>query len=116
MDFRRRHAVGYLHLASRSRRRRRTNVFGSPAFLHLSGRLHGSVPHRARAMQVSGRGRPASTMRAMIVDVHTHAPRFKTKEEAARAQSPTERAPMRPDRPDPQGVTWDDYLAAMQFV
>src|SRR5436190_383484 len=52
----------------------------------------------------------------MIVDVHTHAPRFKTKEEAARAQPPTDRVPMRPDRPDSEVVTWEDYLAAMQFV
>src|SRR5919199_46085 len=60
--------------------------------------------------------RPASTMPAMIVDVHTHAPRFQTKEEALSAQLPTERAPMRPDRPDPQAVTWDEYLQAMQYV
>src|SRR5205823_1976476 len=55
-------------------------------------------------------------MRAMIVDVHTHAPRFQTQAEALRARPATDRAPMRPDRPDPEGVTWDDYLQAMQFV
>jgi predicted TIM-barrel fold metal-dependent hydrolase len=55
-------------------------------------------------------------MRAMIVDVHTHAPRFRTKEDAQRGQSPSERAPMRPDRPDPEAVTWDDYFAAMEYV
>src|SRR5438105_8880610 len=55
-------------------------------------------------------------MRAMIVDVHTHAPRYRTKEDAQRVQLPSERAPMRPDRADPEAVTWDDYLAAMQYV
>src|SRR5207248_2695814 len=59
--------------------------------------------------------RPA-TMLAMIVDVHTHAPRFETKEAALHAQAPTERVPMRPDRPDPEAVTWDEYLNAMDYV
>lgn len=27
-----------------------------------------------------------------------------------------DRAPMRPDRPDPAGITWDDYMASMAFV
>jgi predicted TIM-barrel fold metal-dependent hydrolase len=52
----------------------------------------------------------------MIVDVHTHTPRFRTKAEAAAAPPRTDRAPMRPDRPDPEAVTWDDYLAAMAYV
>ena len=51
----------------------------------------------------------------MIVDVHTHAPRQRTA--SATAAVPTsDRAAMRPDRPDPAGVTWDDYLAAMAVV
>jgi uncharacterized protein len=52
----------------------------------------------------------------MIIDVHTHTPRFRTKPEQPVAGGPIERAPMRPDRPDPQQVTWDEYLAAMEFV
>ena len=51
----------------------------------------------------------------MIVDVHTHAPRRRTAAATA-AVSTSDRAPMRPDRPDPAGVTWDDYLAAMAVV
>ena len=51
----------------------------------------------------------------MIVDVHTHTPRFKERPAAPPATS-GERAPMRPDRPDPAAVTWDDYMAAMAFV
>jgi predicted TIM-barrel fold metal-dependent hydrolase len=55
----------------------------------------------------------------MIVDIHTHTPRFKTRAEAQAHASSTgrgDRAPMRPDRPDPEQTTWDDYLAAMQYV
>ena len=48
----------------------------------------------------------------MIVDVHTHTPRLRTAADAAAQRDSRDRAPMRPDRPDPQGVTWDDYLAA----
>ncbi len=51
----------------------------------------------------------------MIVDVHTHAPRRRTASATA-AVSTSDRAAMRPDRPDPAGVTWDDYLAAMAVV
>lgn len=50
----------------------------------------------------------------MIIDVHTHAPRFRTRAEADAAPPPPETgAPMRPDRPDPSRVTWDDHVAAM---
>lgn len=52
----------------------------------------------------------------MIIDVHTHTPRIRKREEQLAATGSHERAPMRPDRPDPQGVTWDDYLAAMEHV
>lgn len=55
----------------------------------------------------------------MIIDVHTHTPRFRTQAEAdaALAYVPNaERAPMRPDRPDPDRVTWDEYMKAMEFV
>jgi predicted TIM-barrel fold metal-dependent hydrolase len=51
----------------------------------------------------------------MIVDVHTHTPRFKSRE-GARAAVRLDRVPMRPDRPDPEVVAWDDYLAAVAFV
>ena len=53
----------------------------------------------------------------MIVDVHTHAPRQRTAPATPTADIPSsDRAAMRPDRPDPAGVTWDDYLAAMAVV
>ena len=55
-------------------------------------------------------------MRAMIVDIHTHAPRFRTAAEVPAAPAALDRAPMRPDRPDPESTTWGDYLAAMQYV
>ncbi len=54
----------------------------------------------------------------MIVDVHTHTPRYRTlpsPEEAAFFRRP-DMAPMRPDRPNPEAYTWDDYMAAMQPV
>lgn len=51
----------------------------------------------------------------MIVDVHTHVPRYQTREEVGQIGTP-DRAPMRPDRPDATAVTWDDYLAAMAVV
>ncbi len=50
----------------------------------------------------------------MIIDVHTHAPRHRVR--------PTGRiggadvAPMRPDKPNPEDYTWDDYLEAMRPV
>lgn len=74
----------------------------------------------------------------MIIDVHTHTPRFKDRgaalsgepesERESRAENATrpggagpdlrapERAQMRPDRPDPETVTWQDYLDAMEYV
>ncbi|MBI3971506.1 MAG: amidohydrolase family protein [Chloroflexi bacterium] len=52
----------------------------------------------------------------MIVDVHTHAPRFKQKPEQPSSGPRANRAPMRPDRPDPELITWDEYLDAMAFV
>lgn len=53
----------------------------------------------------------------MIIDVHTHAPRYRTRAEADAAPAPAaSAAPMRPDRPDPSRVTWDDYLEAMRPV
>ena len=55
-------------------------------------------------------------MRRMIVDVHTHAPRLRTKPEADQVSRRPDRVPMRPDRPDPEATTWDDYVAAMQYV
>lgn len=47
----------------------------------------------------------------MIVDVHTHTPRHRTKPSGR--VSATDSAPMRPDKPDPSNYTWDDYLAAL---
>ncbi len=53
----------------------------------------------------------------MIVDIHTHTPRFKTRAEVQPAAAARgDRAPMRPDRPDAELTTWDDYLAAMEYV
>jgi predicted TIM-barrel fold metal-dependent hydrolase len=57
----------------------------------------------------------------MIVDVHTHTPRYREApppgpgehEQARRRRSA---APMRPDRPDPERITWADYLDAMRYV
>lgn len=53
----------------------------------------------------------------MIIDVHTHTPRYRTKADAD-AAPPTgmANAPMRPDRPDPSRITWDEYMEAMQAV
>ncbi len=45
----------------------------------------------------------------MIVDVHTHPPR-------ERRGAATQRAAARPDRPDAEVVTEEDYLRAMAFV
>ncbi|MGH2460749.1 MAG: amidohydrolase family protein, partial [Chloroflexota bacterium] len=50
----------------------------------------------------------------MITDIHTHTPRHRVR--------PTGRiggadvAPMRPDKPNPEDYTWDDYLEAMRPV
>lgn len=44
----------------------------------------------------------------MIVDVHTHAPRHRTRPERLAVSG--EMVPMRPDRPNPAAYTWDDYL------
>ncbi|MSQ42938.1 MAG: amidohydrolase [Chloroflexi bacterium] len=53
----------------------------------------------------------------MIIDVHTHTPRYRTKADAEDAPpSATANAPMRPDRPDPSRITWDEYVEAMQAV
>src|SRR5688572_31119279 len=43
----------------------------------------------------------------MIVDIHTHTPRVRSSEG---------RAPARPDRPDTEVVTAEDYMRAMEFV
>lgn len=61
----------------------------------------------------------------MIVDVHTHGPRERPASAAhpaasagrtAASKEGSSSAPMRPDRPDPEHVTLDDYLAAMDYV
>ncbi|HEX2036609.1 MAG TPA: amidohydrolase family protein [Chloroflexota bacterium] len=53
----------------------------------------------------------------MIIDVHTHTPQRRDAGQALPpATSRVDRAPMRPDRADPQGMTWDDYLKAMEYV
>ncbi len=53
----------------------------------------------------------------MIIDVHTHTPRYRTKADAdAAPPSVMANAPMRPDRPDPSRITWDEYMEAMQAV
>ena len=53
----------------------------------------------------------------MIIDVHTHTPRYRTKADAdAAPPSVMANAPMRPDRPDPSRITWDEYMEAMKAV
>jgi uncharacterized protein len=54
----------------------------------------------------------------MRIDIHTHTPRHRERppEGTGGWSAGQERAPMRPDRPDPGTVTWDDYLQAMAYV
>jgi predicted TIM-barrel fold metal-dependent hydrolase len=54
----------------------------------------------------------------MIVDVHTHTPRYRERppEGTGGRAAGQERAPARPDRPDLGAVTWDDYMQAMAYV
>ena len=50
----------------------------------------------------------------MIIDVHTHTPRHRTRPTGSIGGADV--AQMRPDRPNPAQYTWDDFLAAMQPV
>jgi len=50
----------------------------------------------------------------VIIDVHSHAPRYRTPPQV-RAASP-DVAAMRPGRPNLEFYTWDDYLKAMEPV
>ncbi len=52
----------------------------------------------------------------MIVDVHTHTPRLRRATVGAAPAAEAGRAAMRPDRPDPANVTWDEYIATMAYV
>lgn len=49
----------------------------------------------------------------MIVDVHSHTPRYRTRDEVP--DLPVN-AKWRPDKPMPTGYTWDEYLAVMAPV
>ena len=50
----------------------------------------------------------------MIIDVHTHTPRHRVR--PAKRIGGADVAPMRPDKPNPEDYTWDDYLEAMRPV
>ena len=50
----------------------------------------------------------------MIVDVHTHTPRYRVP--PTTLPSSTDIAPMRPDKPNLDSYTWDDYLEVMAPV
>ncbi|MDQ3701002.1 MAG: amidohydrolase family protein [Chloroflexota bacterium] len=55
-------------------------------------------------------------MGRVIIDVHTHTPQVRHRGDGGVAVGGADRAPMRPDRPDPAGISWDDYMASMAFV
>ena len=46
---------------------------------------------------------------ALIVDVHTHTPRHRSRPSSLPSRGET--APMRPDKPNPTAYTWEDFLA-----
>ena len=48
----------------------------------------------------------------MIVDIHTHVPSFREAPKVVPAAR-KDKAPMRPDAPNPTGFTWGDYMTAM---
>jgi predicted TIM-barrel fold metal-dependent hydrolase len=54
----------------------------------------------------------------VIVDIHTHTPRHRERPPDGTGGwgEGQERAPARPDRPDPGAITWEDYLRAMAYV